>query len=255
MSNKAKVYLAVVAVIVTAAVPASLLSAGVPAGASTSACGSSCTSPYNQSQGSGEVLAVSGTSVVLSAASTSNSAEDWTPEQEGDVANAVSAGVVSAKLSMLYSTDPLVEYQYAPLGVPSDECLADSYTGPTTGTTPDFNAPNLSVVTAQCGITAASLWIVDASNEANGYVDLINAGYAASFGYLAENSNADVSNLTSPFAEPAVLTVNSSGKVVLAFLSEIGGVVSSTQMWADWSASAEAALRAATKKSARESSR
>jgi len=124
MSKRARIYVAaatVALVLVAATVPGSLLSAG----ASTTACGSACTSPSVQSLGTGEVLAVSSTNVVMSAASTTNSAEDWTPEQEGVVSNAVSAGVLSAKLDMLYSTDTLVEYQYAPDGVPSDECLAN----------------------------------------------------------------------------------------------------------------------------------
>jgi hypothetical protein len=45
--------------------------------------------------------------------------------------------------------------------------------------------PTLTVVLAQCGLTAQNLWIVDASNEANGYVDLINAGYEGLYTYLA----------------------------------------------------------------------
>jgi hypothetical protein len=108
----------------------------------------------------------------------------------------------------------------------------------------------LTVVLAQCGITAQSLWILDGDNEANGYVDLINAGYEASSTYAVPTPDDDNNvtdndnNLTSPFAEPAVLTVNSSGKVVLAPLSELGGVVSSSQMWADWSSPAQSELRA-----------
>jgi hypothetical protein len=247
MINKAKVYLVGMAAVTALAVPASLLSADAPAGASTTACGSSCTSPSVQSVGTGQVLTFSGTSVTMSAASTTSSGQDWTPEQEGDVANAVAAGVLSPKLNMQYSTDQLVEFQTAPNGVPSDQCIADSYTGTTiTGGQSEFNTPNLTVVLAPCGITAASLWIVDASNEANGYVDLINAGYEAAYSYLAQNV-ATFENETSPFAEPAVLTVNSSGKVVLAFLSELGGVVSPTQMWTAWSAPAQAALRTAVK--------
>ena len=69
---------------------------------------------------------MSGSSVDMSAASTTSSTQDWTPEQEGDVANAVAAGVLSQKLNMLYSTDQLVEFQYAPNGVPSDKCLANT---------------------------------------------------------------------------------------------------------------------------------
>ena len=243
MFSKAKVYLVGMAVISALAVPASLLSADAPAGASTTACGGSCTSPSVQSVGTGQVLTVSGTSVTMSAASTTSSGQDWTPQQEGDVANAVAAGVLSARLNMLYSTDQIVEFEYAPSGVPSGQCLADSYTGTTiTGSQSEFNVPNLSVVMAQCGVTAASVWIVDASNEANGYVDLINAGYEATYSYLAQNVGT-FANFASPFAEPAVLTVNSSGKVVLTLLSELGGVVSPTQMWAAWSAPAQAALR------------
>jgi hypothetical protein len=254
MLSKAKVYLVGMAVISALVVPASLLSADVPAGASTTTCGSSCTSPSVKSVGTGQVLTVSGTSVTMSAASTTSSTQDWTPQQEGDVANAVAAGVLAPKLNMLYSTDQLVEFQYAPNGVPSDQCLADSFIGPTvTGALPPWSDPNLSVVVAQCGITAASLWIVDASNEANGYVDLINAGYATVFSYGAENNVSAISNLTSPFAEPAVLTVNSSGKVVLAYLSELGGTVSPTQMWSAWSAPAQAALRTAVQAEHRKS--
>jgi hypothetical protein len=243
-TRKAKVYLVVAAaaVIVAAALPASLLSAS--AGASTTACGSSCTSPYNKSDGTGEALTVSGSNVDMSAASTTSSTQDWTPEQEGDVSNAVSAGVLSEKLNMLYSTDQLVEFQYAPNGVPSDKCLADTASDIVgIDQTGQWYAPTLTVVLAQCGVTAQSLWILDASNEANGYVDLINAGYAATYTYLA-GTPAAFDNLTSPFAEPVVLTINSSGSVVLAPLSEIGGVVSASQMWAAWSAPLQSALRA-----------
>jgi hypothetical protein len=253
MFTKVKGFLVVAALLAAAAVPAGLISADAPAGASTTACGSSCTSPSVESLGTGQVLEVSGSSVVMAASSTTNSGEDWTPEFEGDVANAVAAGVLSAKLNMLYSTDQLEELQYAPSGVPSDKCLADSYAGGLPGQSPPFNLPNLSVVTAPCGITAASLWIVDASNEANGYVDLINAGYEAAFSFMAENNNADIPAVTSPFAEPAVLTVNSSSQVVLAPLSELGGVVSATQMWAAWSSPAQGAVRQAVQAEHRKS--
>jgi hypothetical protein len=239
MFSKAKAYL-VVAVIAATVVAGGLVSADVPAGASTAACGSSCTSPSVESLGTGEVLAVSGSSVVMSAASTTNSAQDWTPEQEGDVSNAVSAGVVSPRLNLLYSTDQLVEFQYAPNGVPSDKCMSNTASPGQTL----YSVPTLTVVMAQCGLTAQSLWIVDASNEANGYVDLINAGYEGIYTYLAPSSSQAV---IAPYAEPAVLTVNSSGQVVLAFLSELGGVVSSSQMWAAWSSPAQSELRTAVR--------
>ena len=243
MSRPAIVSFAVGVVLVAAFVPGSL----PPAGASTAACGGPCTSPSVRSLGTGEVLAVSGGSgVAMAAASSSNSAEDWTPEQEGPVSGAAQAGVVSARLDMNYSGDTLVEFQYAPGGVPSGECLADTATIEI-----PVNAPALTVALAQCGITAASLWIVD-GNGTGGYVDLINAGYEAAYSFGAPDSNTDSASsaLASPFAEPAVLTVSSSGKVVLAPLSEIGGVVSASQAWASWSAPGQAQLRQAVERSA-----
>jgi hypothetical protein len=236
MSKAAKVYLAVAAVIVAASVPAGLLTAGAST-ASTTACGSACTSPSVESLGTGEELAVSGSNVVMSAASTSNSAEDWTLMSESEVAVAVQAGVVSARLLMNYQYDTLVEFQYVPDGVPSDKCLADS----TLGTAA---APTLTVGVAQCGITAQTLWIVDSSNySSNGYVDLINAGYETAYSYPIPGEASDT-GITNAFAEPYVLAVNSSSDVVLAPLSELGGVVSPSQMWTDYTSASQSALRA-----------
>ena len=140
---------------------------------------------------------------------------------------------MSPKLAWQYGGQSMVEYEYAPNGVPSDECLADTASTPIQG--PNFYVPTLTVALEPCGITAQSLWILDQNNLNNGYVNLINAGYATASSYDEPESSSTNANLTSPFAEPDVLTVNSSGKVVLAPLSEIGGVVSPTQMWASWS--------------------
>jgi hypothetical protein len=252
MSKRRKVYLAVAGLIAVAIVPVSLLSTR-SAGASTTACGSPCTSPYNESLGASEVLTVSpssvpdtASSVVMSSASTSNSDQDWTPEAEGTVANAVLAGVISARLNMLYMSDTLLEYQWAPDGVPSGKCLANTM-GDLEYNGTEIDAPTLTVVLAACGVTSQSLWIVDQDNLSDGYVDLINAGYATTTGYLVPNDSFS-DELTNPFAEPAVLTINSSDDVVLAPLSEIGGDVSSTQMWAAFTSADQSALRARIEK-------
>jgi hypothetical protein len=247
MSKTAIVSLAIGAVMVAAFVPASL----PPAGASTTACGSRCTSPSNELLGTGQVLAVANLkngTVDMAAASSSNSAEDWSPLQEGSVTLAAQAGVVSARLDMNYSGDTLMEYQYAPNGTPSDDCLADGYQL----ASPD-NLPTTSVTLATCGTTAATLWILD-GNGTNGYIDLINAGYEAAYEYLAPDSVPGAITPTpayaSPFAEPAVLTASNSGDLTLAPLSEIGGVVSPSQDWANWSAPGQAQLRQAVERSA-----
>lgn len=259
MPNKTKVYVAVaVALALTGTVTVSLPAAV----ASTTACGSACTSPSNES--SGEVLTVSGSSVVMAAASTTNSAQDWTVEDEYGVPNAVSAGVVSAKLNMNYSDSELVEFQYAPDGVPSDKCMGDT---PAVNSGSAFYNPTLTVGLVQCGVTAASLWLIDQNGALDVYDDLINAGYEVGYTYLAPNTGYSVyagdfplnnqNPVTSPFAEPAVLTVSSgsSGSTVgLAPLSEIGGVVSPSQAWTAYTAPDQSALRAAIKKSAKKSS-
>lgn len=233
MSKAARSWLAVVAVVVAASVPAGLLSAGAST-ASTTGCGSACSSPSVKSLGTGEVLAVGSTtttpagtttSVVMSAASTSNSAEDWTLVSEAQVSQAVGAGVVPSQLDMNYSGDTLVEFQYVPDGLPSDKCLAD------------VSVTTSSVGVTQCGITTQTLWIVDALNAVNGYVDLINAGYEAAI-------PGESSVYAAPFAEPYVLSVNSSNGVVLAPLSQLGSGVASTQLWANITSPSQSALRA-----------
>jgi hypothetical protein len=250
MSNKARAYLAVAAVIAAvAAVPAGLLSAyaSSSAEASTTACGDACTSPFNEQAGSGEVLAVSGSgssaSVVMATESTTNSAEDWTPEEElQNVSQAASEGLISQRLDVNYGNDSIFEFQYAPNGVPSGYCLADgaSNTG-INGTPAYFYQPTLTVGLAQCGITPATLWIPDNNDSGNEPCDLINAGYEAESNYGVTEGT-----FNSPFAEPAVLTVSGTGsspKVGLAPLSEIGGVVSASQEWAGLSPQVDGALR------------
>jgi hypothetical protein len=274
MPRRVRVYLgAAAALAVAIIVPVSVIS--LSAGASTTACGSACTSPSVQSLGTGEVLeappgATSGSSVSMAAASTTNSGEDWTPLSEGTVTNAAGAGIVSSKLGWIYGSDDLWEFQYAPDGIPSDLCLGTgttsetydsySYSGsisdvddkstndPPTSysyTTYTYSAPSLSVVLAPCGLTSQTLWIIDAGNPAagNGYVDLISAGYESQSSY-GSSPQPNSFGYQSYFAEPAVLTVNSSGTVVLAPLSQLGSTVSATQMWASWSSSAQAELRA-----------
>ena len=253
ISGKARVYLAVVAVIVAAAVPVGALSAGASTAspASTAACGSACTSLAVES--TGMVLTVTGSNTVgLAAASTTNQGQDFTPEDLGTVNNDAQSGILSSRLLLLDQVDTVVEYQYAPGGIPSGRCLADGYTT-VTQSVPGFvvlNAPNTSVTLSTCGVSPATLWLVDANNPnpVNGDTDLINVGYEAPDEYLAPQLSYNP--VATPYADPDVLTVNSSGQVVLAQLSEIGGVVSTAQMWGNLTAPGQSALRANIAKSA-----
>jgi hypothetical protein len=257
MSKAARVYLAVVAVIVAAAVPAGLLSAGGSAGASTSVCGDECTSPSVESLGTGDVLTAEGSSAgssVKLSTSTTSETTDWTIEDEYGVPNAVSWGVISNKLEMLYADSYLIEIQYAPDGDPSNLCLSNTSVQLDPNDDGDLSTiyvPTQSVALEPCGITAQSLWIIDQSCALDTYCDLINAGYEAQYTYLAP-TNPDVgsSGVTSPFAEPYVLTASSSGALSLAPLAAIGGNVPASQAWTAYTSPDQAALRAAIRKMA-----
>jgi hypothetical protein len=265
ISKTASVCLAAVAMSVAAVVPVGLLSAN----ASTTACGSPCTSLSVEVDGTSEVLTVTSLSsgtVAMEAASTTNTGQDFTLLAQGGVQGAANAGVISNRLSWLYGAQgDLVEYEYAPGGAVTGMCLAggvtnESVTYPDDASYVNGNSyvPNLSVTLARCGLTAQTLWIPDPNTEAentNGYVDLINAGYEAEPDYADAPSPSGATNasptstLVSPFAEPAVLAYNGS-KVVLAELNEIGGTVSSGQMWTGSSGPLGTQARQALEKSA-----
>jgi hypothetical protein len=229
------------ALIVSAVVLAALLvKISLPAAqASTTECGSPCFSLSVQEDGTSEDLTVTGSaadgySVGMATASTTNTGQDFTLESYGDVGNSniEESGVVPAKLLLNYSGDTLVEFQYAPGGAPSDQCLSNglSESAADAGVT-----ASLTVTLNQCGLSDQTLWILDGSGT-DDYIDLISAGYSGSISYGGSNALDGQSMLsgTGMFAEPAVLTLGSKG-VDLNFLSEIGGTVSNTQMWTGFS--------------------
>jgi hypothetical protein len=267
MPKTARVFLAVMAMIVAAAVAAGLLSAGAPAGASTAVCGPACTSPLVESLGTGEVLTAEGSSygsgVKMAAASTGDTEQDWTIMSENGVPNAAAAGVVSPKLTMMYNLSDLIEIEYVPGGTPSGLCLANTANDPEDPNGYDYyETPTTSVALQWCGVTAQSLWIIDQNCALDTYCDLINAGYENQYTYGApadqgtntpgdgvDDSTADGDMLTAPFAEPMVLTASSSGALSLAMLSELGNVVPpADQAWAGYTAPDQSALRAALRK-------
>jgi hypothetical protein len=237
---------------VAAAVFAAAAFSGSPVQASTSACGGACANPSNQSVGTAETLTVSivanpdapsascPTAVTaaelestpvncllsfsLAAASSTNAGQDWTVMLEGgsDGVDAfVSGGALSSKLGIQYGSDDVVEFEAVPNGVATNMCLAVS-----TGSSA-LGVPTSGVSLAQCGqvtttvtsgvttISSPSAWILDLTNDANGYLDLISGTGQA-------------------FSNPNVLAVTGSGsKLSLTTqpLNEMNGVVSPNQMW------------------------
>jgi hypothetical protein len=257
LSIRARAWLTVAAAVV---VPVGVVSVSLQsAGASTAACGSECTSPSVESLGTGEVLTAEGSSVgsgvKLAAASTSDTTQDWTVMPEYGVVNAAAAGVVSRSLTMMYGQSYLVEFQYAPGGDPSDLCVANTASDPLAsgGGNDYYETPTLSVALEPCGVTAQSLWIIDQNCANTAYCDLINAGYETQYTYEApadaDGNTAAGDMLTSPFAEPMVLTSSSSGALSLAPLSELSdSPPPADQAWGAYTAPAQSALRAALRK-------
>jgi hypothetical protein len=185
--------------------------AGAPA--ATPPCGTSCISLYNVEQGTSYALAVqggtakSGQAIVLSPATNSNSAEDWTYSAEGTVYQyylAGAAGGISPAFDLDYSADELYEFQYSPDGVTSGLCLGLAAT-----------AANNSKVTLQpCGPNSLTLWAAAAADQSGRTVPLINGS----------DTN---------FSTPYVLQAASTGtQLVTASLAEDDGVVNDDQMWA-----------------------
>jgi hypothetical protein len=196
------------------------LLAAVPAAhAATLACGSGCASLYSQYLGTAQVSAVSpqlgvpfppptcrrstvcGDAVVLAQASNSDPAEDFTASADGTVQQFAQAGLLSMNLTLRYATDEVYEFQYAPNGVPSGQCIGTF---------------DKSVVLLPCGTNNQTLFVVDAANTSNGYSDLI-------------------SGTTTTFSNPNVLTVGTTRNhtLTIATLSQNGTTVADTQMWTD----------------------
>lgn len=242
MSKTVSVSIAIAVAAAAAVVPATFLTAG----ASTTACGSSCTSPYNELGGAGQALTVSGSNVEMATASNTNTGQDWTVLGEDTVATLVQYGLIPDKLAMDFGTSSVYQFEYAPGGSATNQCLADG-----SENTLPTNTPTTSVTLAPCGITAQTLWAADQntllSGLNGGYVDLISVGYQTTYSYLAPDSNtaAGSTSFTSPFDEPEVLTYSTSGKLSLTPLAEIGGVIPSTQLWGNYLSPAQAEIQKA----------
>jgi hypothetical protein len=251
--NRTMIYVAA-GVTVAAAVPVGILSAdaSTSAVASTAACGPACFSPFVESLGSGEVLAVSGSgagaSVVMATASSTSTAQDWTAQVlPQTVTSAAGLGIISSRLETDYSSDQPEEFQYVPGGKPSGLCLADGYgTQNIDGGLSNYYYPSTSVTIEPCGLTAGTIWVPDNNGQGSGVpAILINAGYEGAYyyGYLQNIASQPTEGYATPFDVPDVLTVNSNNNVVLAQLSELGGNVSESQEWSGLSPQVNAALQ------------
>ena len=175
MSIKVKFFAAVAAVTIAGGLGAA---AAPTASAATPACGASCINIFASLYGSAFVLDVLnqddnvGQPIILAPASNSNPGEDFTISFEGTVGDFIAAGLVSSGLSG-YSSKEAFEFEYAPFGMESGNCLG-------VGVTPTNNTP---VSLQPCGVSAKTVWFGSdqpiTSPGTNG--PLINAATDTSF--------------------------------------------------------------------------
>jgi len=202
--------------VATVALAGSAIAAAAAMPAATAAspqCGSSCTAISDQAAGHGYVtsVAVSGrnlrkpvTTIVLAGAGP-NTSEDFFRQYEGTVAQFYAAGLVSAAMDQTWPTDSVYEYQYAPGGRDSSECIA----------VPSTAAAGTVLTLGPCGSTAAVVWVALSAASIGGYEPLING----------TDTVVDT---------PYVMTANQvNGALTTQQLSLVGGTLNPQQMWAD----------------------
>ena len=127
----------------------------LPADASTGPCGKACLSVFSQEFGSGFVLDVlrqgekAGQPIILFRTSNSDPAEDFTILDQGTVADYYAD---TTTMYAVYGADEAYELEYSPYGVDSGLCVG-------VGSKAGNGTP---VALEQCGVSDATLWVVDA---------------------------------------------------------------------------------------------
>jgi hypothetical protein len=198
------------AVTVLALVGGTVVTVMPGAQAASAACGGSCSSLYSQSFGASQVLAYDSSYDMVDFAQASNAApsEDFIAQDEGTVSAFAGAGLLSQKLTLHYATDQVMEFQYAPNGVVSGECIAAN-----------SGIFGNAIALAKCGQANTTLWIVDTYDAPNSSFTPLISGTATSY------SNPQVlTSYPGDQGDPPI--------VGLSALSDSAGVISSSQMFA-----------------------
>jgi hypothetical protein len=131
----------------------------LPAQAATPSCGVSCINLYNRVIGHSFILdaqgggfGVAGQPLILWQRSNSGYAEDFTVSDEGTVKDFAFAGLMSPVMLLHYAKDPAFELEYAPYGADTGLCMGLAATP----------VPGEQVTLQPCGISAKTVWVLDA---------------------------------------------------------------------------------------------
>jgi hypothetical protein len=144
--------------------------------ATTPSCNTGCVEIFNQKIGGHFVTdsfkqrAATGNPIILWPNGNSDKALDFDYAFQGTVSQLYTAGLVSANVNLHYGSDEAVEFEYAPLGQNSGQCI---------GIPPGMVPGNgTKVALYPCGKNAGTMWILDATDSAvHGaytYLPLIN---------------------------------------------------------------------------------
>ena len=127
----------------------------------------------------------------------------WVVSIHGTVSSFYASGLVSAAIDKHYGSNEAYQYEYVPFGVDSGLCLGV-----------DGIAQNGTATTLQwCGVSAATVWVSDTSDQDGQQVPLING----------TNTN---------FTQPFVLTVNgTSMNATTSSLTKTSGGIGNGQYW------------------------
>lgn len=231
MSIKSKAIAALAAVTLLGSV---IAAGATAASAATPSCGDHCpdvfTAKFGQHGTPGFVLDVFrrgarvGQPVILFAASASDPAEDWKITTQATVHDFYTAGLVSSAVNLHYGVDPAVEIEYASYGVDSGLCAGTSWI-----------AGNGTLVSLQpCGVSARTVWIIDAA-DASGATEGSSGVTLAATGFVPVVAGSDTN-----FSTPFVLTYPANGYPTdrprpqlqtAPLLRSAGGQVPAVQLW------------------------
>ena len=162
------------------------------ASAATPQCGQRCVQIFSAKFGPGFIETVfhgipaAGVPTILHRASSSDPAEDLIVPLAGPVSMFYSLGMVSAAVNSHYGSEPAVQVEYAPLGVPTGLCAALARTA----------YQNEGLTLQPCSTPGTTVWILDFGDSpatAPTYFPLVNGStrdFAHPFGMTINGNPA-----------------------------------------------------------------
>jgi hypothetical protein len=154
-----------------------LLAMPAAANAATIRCGGGCSTLASQKFGASNVVAVGSASTGELAAFWYSESEDFSGQVVGTVHDLYKAGFISKSVNDTYSSDEVYQYEYAPAGGLSGNCLAAT--------------PGSTGVTLQsCGASGDTLWVGLSGLQSGNFMPVMSAALSTKSAMLLTASSA-----------------------------------------------------------------